>query len=101
MTSEEERIVRQTGIVATIGPASNARAVIADLMDAGVKVFRLNFSHGMVESLRVLRVCRKSAVQARRVALQMIQMSIVCAPDKLREPLRNMTRMQLIRTLAA
>lgn len=31
----------------------------------------------------------------------MIQMSIVCAPDKLREPLRNMTRMQLIRTLAA
>lgn len=56
---------------------------------------------GMVESLRVLRACRKSAVQARRVALQMIQMSIVCAPDKLREPLRNMTRMQLIRTLAA
>lgn len=56
---------------------------------------------GMVESLRVLRVCRKSAVQARRVSLQMIQMSIVCAPDKLREPLRNMTRMQLIRTLAA
>ncbi|MEL7181796.1 MAG: IS110 family transposase [Pseudomonadota bacterium] len=56
---------------------------------------------GMVESLRVLRVCRKSAVQARRVALQMIQMSIVCAPYKLREPLRNMTRMPLIRALAA
>jgi hypothetical protein len=55
----------------------------------------------MVESLRVLRVCRKSAVQARRVALQMIQMNIVSAPDKLREPLRSMTRMQLIRTLAA
>ena len=56
---------------------------------------------GMVESLRVLRGCRKTAVQARRIALQMIQMTIVCAPDKIREPLRAMTRMQLVRTLAA
>lgn len=56
---------------------------------------------GMVESLRVLKVCRKTAVQARRVALQIIQTTIVCAPDRLRDLLRNMTRMQLIRTLAA
>jgi len=56
---------------------------------------------GMVESLRVLRVCRKTAVQAKRIALQMIQTTIVCAPDKIRDPLRQMTRMQLIRTLAA
>lgn len=56
---------------------------------------------GMVESLRVLRVCRKTAIQARRIALQMIQATIVCAPDKIRDPLRSMTRMQLIRTLAA
>jgi len=56
---------------------------------------------GMVESLRVLRVCRKTAVQARRIALQIIQMTIVCAPDKIRDPLRSMTRMQLIRTLAS
>jgi transposase len=39
---------------------------------------------GMVESLRVLRVCRKAAVQARRIALQMIQTTIVCAPDRVR-----------------
>lgn len=56
---------------------------------------------GMVESLRVLKVCRKTAVQARRIALQIIQTTIVCAPDRLRDLLRNMTRMQLIRTLAA
>ena len=56
---------------------------------------------GMVESLRVLKTCRKTAVQARRVALQMIQMTIVCAPDKIRDTLRSMTRMLLIRTLAA
>jgi transposase len=55
----------------------------------------------MVESLRVLKACRKTAVAARRVALQMIHNTIACAPDDLRETLRKMTRMQLIRTLAA
>lgn len=55
----------------------------------------------MVESLRVLKTCRRTAVQAGRIALQMIQNTIVCAPDVLRETLRKMTRMQLIRTLAA
>lgn len=56
---------------------------------------------GMIESLRVLKVCRKTAISARKVALQLIQNTIVCAPDELREALRKMTRMQLIRTLAA
>jgi len=56
---------------------------------------------GMVGSLRVLKVCRKTAVQARRIALQITQTTIVCAPDRLRELLRNMTRMKFIRTLAA
>ncbi len=44
---------------------------------------------------------RRAAIQARRIALQMIQTTLVCAPDKLRDPLRKMTRIQLIRTLAA
>lgn len=56
---------------------------------------------GLVEGLRVLRVCRKTAMQARRIALQIIQTTIICAPDKLCDQLRRMTRMQLIRTLAA
>lgn len=56
---------------------------------------------GMVESLHVLKVCRKTAVQARRIALQIIQTTNVRAPDRLRDPLRQMMRMQLIRTLAA
>ena len=55
----------------------------------------------MIESLRVLKACRKTAVAARRVALQMIHNTIVCAPDELRDTLRKMTRMQLVRTLAA
>lgn len=56
---------------------------------------------GMIESLRVLKACRKTAVAARRVALQMIHNTVVCAPDELRDILRKLTRMQLIRTLAA
>lgn len=56
---------------------------------------------GMIEALRVLTACRKTAVTARRIALQMMQNTIVCAPDALRDQLRRMTRMQLVRTLAA
>ena len=56
---------------------------------------------GMIEALRVLVACRKTAVTARRVALQMIHNTIVAAPDGLRDQLRTMTRMQLVRTLAA
>lgn len=36
----------RTRIVATIGPASDSADSIASLIDAGVDVFRLNFSHG-------------------------------------------------------
>ena len=56
---------------------------------------------GMIEALRVLKACRKTAVAARRVALQLTRSSIVCAPDDLRDQLRKLTRMELIRTLAA
>lgn len=40
---------RHTKIVATLGPASSDPKVIRDLFDAGVDVFRLNFSHGTHE----------------------------------------------------
>jgi pyruvate kinase len=36
----------RTKIVATIGPASRTPATLRRLIDAGVSVFRLNFSHG-------------------------------------------------------
>ena len=68
---------------------------------AGKRTVTPKSRDGMTESLRVLKACRKTAVAARRVALQLIHNTIVCAPDELREALRKMTRMQLIRTLAA
>ena len=36
----------RTKIVATIGPASNSKEKLHELAEAGVSVFRLNFSHG-------------------------------------------------------
>src|SRR5512144_1200741 len=68
---------------------------------AGKRTVTPKTRDGMIESLRVLKACRKTAVAARRIALQMIQNTIVCAPDELRGTLRHMTRMELIRTLAA
>jgi len=68
---------------------------------AGTRTVTPKSRDGMIESLRVLKACRKTAVAARRVALQMIHNMIVCAPDGLRDQLRKCTRMELVRTLAA
>lgn len=38
--------MRKTKIVATIGPASDSPEIIKYFIQAGVEVFRLNFSHG-------------------------------------------------------
>lgn len=45
---------RQTKIVATIGPASNTLETITALIEAGVDVFRLNFSHGKADDHRAV-----------------------------------------------
>ena len=42
-------MTRATKIVATLGPASSSPAVLASMIDAGVDVVRLNFSHGSAQ----------------------------------------------------
>ncbi len=42
----------RTKIVATLGPSTSSKEKITDLFDAGVDVFRLNFSHGAQEDHR-------------------------------------------------
>jgi pyruvate kinase len=59
--------VRRTKIVATVGPASREPAVLARLIEAGVDVVRLNFSHGDHEQHRqVIVAAREIAVRAGR-----------------------------------
>jgi len=40
---------RHAKIIGTLGPSSNSRETIAKLFEAGIDVFRLNFSHGTHE----------------------------------------------------
>jgi pyruvate kinase len=63
--------VRQTKIIATIGPASENDEVIRALIGAGVDVFRLNFSHGTHEShgAAIGRIRAAAAAAGRHVAI--------------------------------
>ncbi|MDG2433510.1 pyruvate kinase [Flavobacterium sp.] len=50
---------KKTKIVATLGPACSTKAIIKDMIDAGVNVFRINFSHadyeGVKEKINIIR----------------------------------------------
>ena len=43
---------KKTKIVATLGPACSSREVIKDMIDAGVNVFRINFSHADYDDVK-------------------------------------------------
>jgi pyruvate kinase len=63
--------MRKTKIIATLGPASSSDAAIRELIDAGVDVFRFNFSHGTHEghAETMARVRRAATESGRIVAL--------------------------------
>ena len=42
--------MKKTKIVATIGPASDSKDILRELIRAGLNVCRINFSHGTYES---------------------------------------------------
>ena len=44
--------MKRTKIVATLGPASSSDEVLKQLLEAGVNVFRVNFSHGAADEHR-------------------------------------------------
>ena len=56
---------------------------------------------GQVEALRMLRLTRASAVQGRTKAFQEIDQLLVTGPERLRDQLRDLPKMGLIRCCAA
>ena len=59
---------RRTKIVCTLGPACSSRETIRGLIDAGMDVARLNFSHGTHDDHReVIRLVREESERAGRV----------------------------------
>src|SRR5215210_2135968 len=61
------RTMRRTKIVATIGPASRDREVLVRMVEAGMDVARLNFSHGTHEQhAETAHLVREAAGRAGR-----------------------------------
>jgi pyruvate kinase len=78
-------IINRTKIVATIGPASRTPGVLKQLIEAGVDVFRLNFSHGTHEehSAVVNDIRKISRQMERHVAI----LQDLCGPKMRLDPL--------------
>lgn len=52
--------IKRTKIVATVGPACDTYEALIELVNAGVNVFRLNFSHGTQEGkARIIEIIRR------------------------------------------
>ena len=68
----------KTKIVATVGPASTDSAVLKQMVEAGVDVFRLNFSHGSHED----HTARLQAIRriAEETGLQLAVLQDLCGP---------------------
>ncbi len=61
------RVNRRTKILATVGPGSEDAETLGRLIEAGVDVFRLNFSHGSIEQhARVAERIRKQGARHNR-----------------------------------
>ncbi len=69
---------RRTRIVATVGPASSSDEVITKLIEAGVDVFRLNFSHGthQMHGENIERIRRIAGALGRHTAI----LADMCGP---------------------
>lgn len=73
----------------------------AEVAFTGARTVTPKSRDGMVEALGMLQKTRSTAVAARRSALQMIRADMISAPEELRDQLRGMTRMRMIRHLVA
>jgi pyruvate kinase len=85
--------VRRTKIIATLGPASDSGAAIRELIEAGVDVFRFNFSHGTPEGhAEVISRVRRAAQDSGRIVALLQDLS---GPKIRTGALRGHTPLQL------
>jgi pyruvate kinase len=79
MTNHFEPLAKvRTKIVATVGPASRDPAVLRQLVEAGVDVFRLNFSHGTHE--QHARTFRAIRAISQEMGHQLAVLQDLCGP---------------------
>lgn len=70
--------VKKTKIIATLGPATDSAPVMGQMIEAGVNVFRLNFSHGSLDShAKLLSEARRAG---RDKDAQVAIMGDLCGP---------------------
>lgn len=67
--------MRRTKIVCTIGPASESVEKLVQLIEAGMNVARLNFSHGDYEehAARIKNIREAEKITGKHVALCLIR----------------------------
>ena len=65
--------MRHTKIIATIGPASASDEVIEQMIDAGVDICRLNFSHGSHETHQATFLKIRGAAERAKKVVSVLQ----------------------------
>jgi transposase len=85
------KLRRDRGKSDTIDAEAAARAVLA-----GTSTISPKAGNDWVEQLRILRVARRSAVQARTQAINQMHAVVVGAPQELRDSLQQLPRHELI-----
>jgi transposase len=89
------KLRRDRGKSDTIDAEAAARAVLA-----GTSTISPKTGNDWVEQLRVLRVARRSAIQARTQAINQMHAVVVGAPQELRDTLQQLPRHELIKRAA-
>ncbi|MDN6161895.1 MAG: pyruvate kinase [Atopostipes sp.] len=91
--------MKKTKIVCTIGPASESEETLEGLINAGMNVARLNFSHGDFEehSVRIKRIREISEKLGQPVGIMLDTKGPEIRTHKMEDPVINLTKGSTIR----